>query len=192
MRELSLHILDLVQNAREAGASRVSVTIEERCAADRMTICIADNGRGMDAATIGRVTDPFFTTRRTRHVGLGLPLAAAAAQRAGGDLAIVSQPGQGTAVTLTFQLSHWDRAPLGDMPATLLAVLLGSEAFDMVYTHVVDANRFSIDSAELRGELGEVPLTHPAVQQWLADYLAEGERAIYGKAEDTGGSEAHP
>ena len=125
-------------------------------------------------------------------MGGGLRRAAGAPQRAGGDLAIVSQPGEGTAVTLTFQLSHWDRAPLGDMPATLLAVLLGSEAFDMVYTHVVDANRFSIDSAELRGELGEVPLTHPAVQQWLADYLAEGERAIYGKAEDTGGSEAHP
>jgi len=97
----------------------------------------------------------------------------------GGDLTIVSQPGQGTTITLTYQLSHWDRAPLGDMPATLLAILLGSEAFDVQYTHVVDANRFSVDSAELRGELGEVPLTHPAVQQWLADYLAEGESNLW-------------
>ena len=179
MRELSLHILDLVQNAREAGASRVSVTVEETQATDRMTICITDNGRGMDAATIQRVSDPFFTTRRTRHVGLGIPLAAAAAQQAGGDLTIASQPGQGATITLTFQLSHWDRAPLGDMPATLLAILLGSEAFDVAYTHVVDANRFCVDSAELRQELGEVPLTHPAVQQWLADYLAEGESNLW-------------
>ncbi len=184
MRELSLHILDLVQNAREAGASRVSVTIEERRAADRMTIGITDNGRGMDAATIARVIDPFFTTRRTRHVGLGIPLAAAAAQQAGGGLSIASQPGQGATITLTYQLSHWDRTPLGDMPATLLAILLGGEAFDVCYTHNVDGSVFSKDSAELRGELGEVPLTHPAVQSWLADYLAEGEKALYGKAED--------
>ncbi len=179
MRELSLHILDLAQNAREAGASQVSISIEEAHAADRMTIRIADNGRGMDAATIRRVTDPFFTTRRTRHVGLGIPLAAAAAAQAGGDLSIVSQPGQGTVVTLSYQLSHWDRAPLGDMPATLLAILLGSEAFDVRYMHTVDGSTFSVDSAELRQELGEVPLTHPAVQQWLAEYLAEGESNLW-------------
>ena len=178
MRELALHILDLVQNAREAGAHRVDVTVTERPGDDLLTIEVHDDGRGMDAATVARVTDPFFTTRTSRHVGLGLPLAAAGAQQAGGDIAIQSVPGQGPCVTLTYQWHHWDRPPIGDLPATLMAVLLGDSSLAVHYAPQVDQRTFAVSSDELRQALGDVPLSHPLVRTWLIDYLHEGEMAL--------------
>lgn len=178
MRELALHILDLTQNAREAGARHVAVTVTEIPDDDRLTIEIRDDGRGMDAATVARVTDPFFTTRTSRHVGLGLPLAAAGAQQAGGGIAIQSAPGQGTCVTLTYQWHHWDRPPVGDLPATLMAVLLGDADLTLRYVHQVGQQVFSLDSQELHQALEGVPLSHPAVRAWLKDYLYEGEAAL--------------
>lgn len=174
MRELALHILDCLENAVEAGATRIALTIEEDTARDLLTITVEDNGRGMPPELAERVLDPFVTTRTTRHVGLGLPLFAAAAERTGGRLTVHSVPGQGTVVQATFGLTHWDRAPLGDLPATLLAVLLAQQPVELVYRHRVDGREFVCDTAELRAVLGEVPLSHPRVREWLREYLSEG------------------
>ncbi len=176
--ELSLHILDVLENAIEAGATRVKLRIEEDLEADRLTIEIIDNGKGMDEETLARVLDPFFTTRQTRHVGLGLPLFAAAAERCNGGLHIESQVGQGTRVVATFQHSHIDRAPLGDVKGTLLAFLMTERPVDLHYVHRVDGRTFEFDTAELRAELGDVPLTHPAVRRWLREFIAEGESEL--------------
>ncbi len=178
MRELALHVLDILQNAVEAGATRVALTIDEDRAADRLTITVTDTGRGMDPATSARVIDPFFTSRETRHVGLGLPLFAAAAERADGRLVIRSAPGAGTTVEVTFRLSHPDRQPLGDMADTLLAFLLSEKTPELRYTHCAGDEIFEFDTADVRAELGDVPLAHPAVQRWLAEFLAEGESAV--------------
>jgi anti-sigma regulatory factor (Ser/Thr protein kinase) len=164
MRELSLHILDVLENALEAGATNVELEIDEDLHADRLMIAVRDNGRGMDCQTARRALDPFFTTRTTRHVGLGLPLFAAAARRCDGDLRLESAPGRGTTVTVTFRHSHLDRAPLGDLTGTLLAFLL-SRSFDL-------------DTAAVRVELGDIPLSHPLVREWLRDYIAEGEAEL--------------
>ena len=174
MRELALHVLDLLQNALEAGATHITLTITEDLAGDRMTIRVGDNGRGMSPDLVARVLDPFVTTRETRHVGLGLPLLAAAAERAGGHVEVESELGRGTTVTATFRLRHWDRAPLGDMPSTLMAVLLSGRAVDLVYEHTVDGRTFRLDTAEVRRELAGVPLAHPSVRTWLQEYVAEG------------------
>ncbi len=174
MRELSLHILDILQNAVEAGARRIALTIEEDSAADRLAITVQDDGKGMPAELAVRVLDPFATTRQTRHVGLGLPLLAAAAERAGGRVEVRSEQGVGTTVVATFQLRHWDRAPLGDVPGTLLAVLLGQERVELVYLHRVDGREFHCDTTTLRQALGEVPLAHPRVRAWLRECLEEG------------------
>lgn len=182
MEELALHILDVLQNAREAGATLVRLTIEEDLAADRLTIVVEDNGRGMDEATRKKVLDPFFTTRTTRHVGLGLPLFAAAAEQCNGGLQVESAPRKGTRVTATFQHSHIDRAPLGRMAETLVAFLLGEPPCDLVYKHRRDGKEFTLDTREVRRELGEVPLSHPAVREWLQDYLTEGEQSLCGTA----------
>jgi hypothetical protein len=177
MRELSLHILDVLQNSLEAGATVVELTVEEDLAADQLVITVSDNGRGMDEATLAKVVDPFYTTRKTRHVGLGIPLFRAAAERCNGDLTINSQVGQGTTLRASFQHSHMDRAPLGDMTGTLLSFILGGIC-DLSYSHRVDERQFVLHTAEIRAELGDASLSHPAVREWLRQYIAEGERLL--------------
>jgi hypothetical protein len=177
MRELSLHILDALENSREAGATLVELTIVEDLVTDRLAITIRDNGCGMDAETLARVTDPFYTTRKTRHVGLGIPLFQAAAQRCNGGLAITSQAKQGTTLEATFQHSHIDRAPLGDLTGTLLSFVLGGSC-DLSYLHRMNQTEFAFNTEEIRAELGNVPLSHPAVREWLRDFIADGEAAL--------------
>jgi hypothetical protein len=179
MRELSMHILDVMQNSLEAGASLVEVTIIEDLAADRLAITIRDDGHGMSAEQLSRIADPFFTTRTTRHVGLGIPLFKAAAERCNGGLTVTSQPGHGATVEATFQHSHIDRAPLGDMTGTLMAVILTGVA-DLHYVHRVDGREFEFHTADIRAELGDVPLTHPEVRQWIQEFIAEGEADLNG------------
>jgi anti-sigma regulatory factor (Ser/Thr protein kinase) len=200
MRELALHVLDVLCNAAEAGASRVTLTIEEDRAADLLRIIVADDGRGMDRETAARVLDPFYTTRTTRHVGLGLPLLAQAAEQAGGGLSINSEPGHGATVEATFQLSHPDRQPLGDMTGTLVAFLLSERAPELRYRHSIrrgaatdDTHAFEFDTTAIRAELDGVPLAHPLVARWLSEFISEGEselqsweRSFYAEAEIPG------
>jgi len=174
-----------MENSLEAGASRIEVEIVEDTARNRLTISVSDNGRGMDPQTLERVADPFFTTRTTRHVGLGIPLFKAAAQRCNGDLKIVSQPGVGTRVVADFERDHIDRAPLGDVPGTLLGVILSHRQCDVRFAHRFDGRVFEFDTRRMRQILGDIPLDHPQVRVWLEDYLAEGYRELYG-GRDTG------
>lgn len=178
MTELSLHILDLVRNALEAGASRVEIVVDEDPATDTLRLEVKDNGRGMSQEEIDRVLDPFYTTRKTRHVGLGLPLLQEACQRCEGELSIRSRPGRGTTVQALFKRSHIDRAPLGDMPSVLLTILFSEKPVDWLYVHRIDGREFRLDTAEVRKETAEVPLTHPRVRQWLLEYLRKGEQDL--------------
>ena len=182
MRELSLHILDVVENSLEAGATQIDLRIEEDLAADRLTIRVSDNGCGMSEEQLAQVSDAFFTTRSTRHVGLGIPLLQAAAQRCNGYLSITSQVGQGTTLQAVFQHSHIDRAPLGDMAKTLMTLILstnrGARQYDIHYVHTADGTAFEFDTRDIRAALGDVPLAHPAVRTWLQDFLSEGETEI--------------
>ena len=179
MRELSLHALDVIENALEAGASWIQVRIDEDIKADLLTIEIVDNGRGMSKELLDRVLNPFYTTRKTRHVGLGLPLFREAARRCDGELIIQSEPGKGTRVKATFRRSHIDRAPMGDIPSTLLAPLLCGHAVDLDYTHSVEDRKFQLNTAEIRKELGDIPLTYPKVRDWLFQELREGEASLH-------------
>lgn len=183
MREISLHILDLLENAVEAGATRIEIRIEEDLEKDWLFIEILDNGCGMSGELIGKVLDPFYTTRKTRHVGLGLPLLLDASHRCEGDLVIQSEPGEGTQVKASFRHSHIDRAPIGDMSTALLAILLSERPVDLDYCHKIDSQEFRFDSSEVRRELEDVPLTHPRVRDWLLRILHEGETGLFSKKE---------
>jgi signal transduction histidine kinase len=119
MEDVSLHILDIVENALRAGAKNVSIRVAQGRRADRLVLEVADDGEGMNDETRRRALDPFFTTKRGKRVGLGLPFLAQAAEEAGGSLEVQSAPGQGTKVIATFGLSHIDRRPLGDIEQTL-------------------------------------------------------------------------
>lgn len=177
-----MHILDVVENAIEAGARHVELAIIEDLDADLLTISVVDGGRGMEARTLCRVRDPFFTTRTTRHVGLGIPLFAAAAERCAGGLAIDSQPDSGTAVVAAFQHTHIDRAPLGDLPGTLICMLMRDDDLDLHYRHaIVDRGServFEWSTAEIVDILGDLPLSTPVVREWLSDFVAEGEAQL--------------
>jgi signal transduction histidine kinase len=85
MRELSLHILDVVENGITAGAGRIEIRVEESLTSDRLKITVRDNGPGMPPEKASNPEDPFITSRTTRRVGLGLSLLAAAARRCEGD-----------------------------------------------------------------------------------------------------------
>ena len=173
-----MHVLDAMQNSVDAGADRLELSIQEDREQDRMTIQLNDNGKGMARELVEKVLDPFVTTRKTRHVGLGLPLFAAAARRCDGDFRVESTPGEGTRLTAVFRYSHWDRAPLGDMPSALLAILLSEHPVDVLYTHRVGSRQFSFDSSEIRQELGDLPLSLPPVRAWMLQTLQEGERGL--------------
>lgn len=180
MRELSLHVLDLLENSLAAGASKISVSIEEDTLLNSLRITVADNGRGMDEETQVRAVDPYYTTRTTRHVGLGLPLFKAAAERCVGGLSLDSELGVGTTVVATFQLDHIDRAPLGDMVSTVMGALLSDrEGWELEYTHRLDDQEFSLDTAGVREVLGDVSLKHPAVREWLETFLRQGYDELY-------------
>ena len=182
MRELSLNILDIAQNSLSAGAGLVTLTVDEDSGADSLTLRVEDDGRGMDADTLQRVRDPFYTTRTTRKVGMGIPLFRMAAEMTGGSLDIVSEPGKGTAVTASFSLSHIDRMPLGDMAGTVTALIRLNPGVDFVYRHTVDGRSFEMDTRELRAQRGDVPLSEPDVMEWIDGYLREQEDSLGGTA----------
>ncbi len=182
MRELALHVLDLVQNSLRAGANLIEVEILEDTDLDRLTITVRDDGCGMEENLKEKVLDPFTTTRTTRKVGLGLPLLKMAAERAGGRLTLDSEPGKGTVVEAAFQHSHIDRMPLGDMAGTILTVIISNPKVNLVYRHQVDGREWQLDTRVIKDEVGEDALGLPAVINWLRSYLEEGQNYLYGGA----------
>ncbi|HEX3031384.1 MAG TPA: ATP-binding protein [Bacillota bacterium] len=173
MKEIALHIIDIAQNSIEAGATQVGIKIEENLTDDYLALEITDNGRGMSQDMIERVTDPFFTTRNTRRIGLGLPLLKAAAERCEGRLELTSVPGEGTKVVVRFKRSHIDRAPLGNMVDTIVNMVVGYPDLDLHFVHRIDDREILFDSGELRRELEDVPLNNLAVVNWIRNFLAE-------------------
>ena len=181
MKELSLHLLDLVQNSIEAGAAKIEIKIDEDFKTDVLAMEVSDNGRGMSEEQIAQVLDPFYTTRKTRHIGLGLPLLLEACRRCEGNLEIHSHPGKGTTIKATFRHSHIDRAPLGDIPSVLMTVLFAENQIDWLYSHKVNQEEFRLESSEIRKELVDIPITHPKVRNWLLDFLIKGENGLFSK-----------
>lgn len=178
MEELALHILDIVQNSVRAGAKLIKVLIIEDAAADRLTITIEDDGSGMSAETIQKLRDPFFTTRTTRAVGLGIPLFLQTAQLCGGDVEIESEIGKGTTVVATFGLSHIDRPPLGDIATTIWTIVVSNPKIDFEYVHHLDGGEFVLNTKELRKLLRISKTYTPRVSMHLNQYIRENEAEL--------------
>lgn len=174
MEDLSLHILDIAENALKAGATRIEIRISEDLQKDMLRVRIVDNGAGMDAEMARKAVEPFVTTRTERRVGLGLPLLAESARSSGGDIKIRSRPGKKTRVDAWFGLSHIDRKPLGDIDKTLLMLIVGNPQIDFFYYHRKDKKSYCLDTAELRKNLEEIPLSHPEVVTLIRNNIKEG------------------
>jgi hypothetical protein len=178
MLELSMHILDVVQNSLAAKASRVEIRVREDLAQDLMTVEVRDNGRGIPGEWTRQVTDPFFTSRTSREVGLGLPLLKEAAERCCGHLEVQSQEGQGTKILVSFQLDHFDRAPLGDMGETMGVLISGNPGVDFLYEHQVDGKIYRLETGEMREVLGPVGLDDPSVLCFIRQDVQMGLKEI--------------
>lgn len=180
MRELSLNILDVAENSVKAKASLIEIYVE--AGGNLLTLRITDNGCGMDKEFVARVTDPFTTTRTTRKVGLGLPFLKQEAEVTGGSFSVESELGKGTTVTATFVLDSIDRAPLGDLADTMLALLAGADERDFVFTYVVEGRVFVFDTRDLKAQLGGIPVATPEVLVFIREMLEENIKNINGGA----------
>ncbi len=174
VKELSLHILDVSENGINAGADLVRITVEEARTDNRLRIIIADNGRGIPAGLIQNVTDPFYTTRTTRRVGLGLSLFEAAARQCNGSMRVESMPGKGTSVTAEFEYNHIDRAPLGDMVGTLISLIIGYPDVEFEYIHTVNSRCFEMKTTDIKNMFDGRPVSDPAVFRKLRTVLQDG------------------
>ena len=179
MRELSLNVMDIAQNSISAGASLITITVVEDQPGDTLSISVEDNGKGMSEETVKKVIDPFYTTRTTRSVGLGVPLFKMEAEMTGGSFTIQSQLGVGTNLTAVFKPSSVDMIPLGDINGTVQLLVSCNPQLDFIFHRVLLTDRgerreFALKTEELRQVLGEyVPLDTPDVVLWIKEYLAE-------------------
>lgn len=178
MKDLSLHILDIVQNSIRAKAKLVEITITEQPEENRLTICITDNGSGMSRDEVKRAIDPFYTSRTTRKVGLGLSLFKQNAEMTGGTFNLESELGKGTKVTATFGLNHLDRPVMGDLVGSLLILLCSSDELDYVFKHQTPSGEFILDSREIKQTLEDVSINHPDIRAFLKEMLEENLKRI--------------
>ena len=178
MLELSLHILDIVNNSIKANATRIEIEIVEDIVSNLLSISISDNGCGMDEEFLKNVTDPFKTTRLTRKVGMGLSLFQAAAEATGGELRIASEKNVGTKVVATFTHDHIDRQPIGDIKETIISMMFGNESIDYIYHHIKNGKEFIFDTTEIKDILGDFSLKNSEVISWIKGYIEEGLNKI--------------
>jgi hypothetical protein len=174
LEDLSAHVLDISENSVDAGATSVFIEIVEDVEKDLLSMTIEDDGRGMRQDFLAKVTDPFTTTRTTRRVGMGIPFLKQSAELCGGKFEIASEPGVGTVTKASFRLDSIDLPPMGDMPATIMALFMGHPEIDWSYKHVRGERSYIITTAELIEILEDRELLRTAeVGLWIRDNVRE-------------------
>ena len=180
MRELADNILDIAQNSISARASLVEIDITVDHSRDVVSLRFADDGCGMSAEMAQAVCDPFTTTRKTRKVGLGLPLLKMTAQATGGDFAIESEIGKGTTVTVSFGLSHIDPPPRGDVPGALFTLVLMNPQTDFLFIYDYDGKNFTFDTRMVKEAVAPIPLDTPEISALIKDCLYQEITELHG------------
>ena len=180
MRELADNILEIAQNSISAGATLVEIDISVNHQRDAVALTFKDDGCGMSEEMVKTVAEPFTTTRKTRKVGLGLPLLKMTAQATGGDFAIESEIGKGTTVTVSFGLDHIDRPPMGDVPGTLFTLVLMNPQIDFLFVYDYDGTNFTFDTREIRETIAPIPLDNPEISAWIKDCLYQEITELHG------------
>jgi hypothetical protein len=173
MKELALHILDIVHNSLSARANLIGISITENPALNIYDLMISDNGKGIAADVIDHVTDPFFTSRKTRKVGLGLSLLKQNAERTGGFLTIRSEVGKGTTVFCRFTLHNFDRPAIGDIAGVVVDFAVSFPERDFVYSHITSKANYTFDTREVKETLGEMAINDPSIRSFLKEMIDE-------------------
>ncbi len=180
MRELSLNILDIVENSTKAKATEVKIKVKVDKIKDVLSISIDDNGVGMNEEFLKNVVDPFTTTRTTRKVGMGIPLFKESCEMTGGSFNISSFEGVGTKVKATFILSSIDRMPLGNLAETMTTLIMGNPQVDFSL-EVEEMEQFIFSTKETKDILGETDLTQSYIISYLKEFLQENINLILGE-----------
>jgi len=180
MNELSLNILDLVENSIEAGASNIYIHVCEDINNDKLQIIIKDNGKGIPQDLLQKVFNPFFTTRKTRKIGLGLSFINQIAKDCEGNVEIKSD--NGTVVEITMRYSHIDRPPLGDVAKTILSIIYLNPQIDIEFEHIINNQIFfSFSTIEVKKIFGnDLPLNLPSIFNFIKEIFENGYRNFYG------------
>ncbi len=178
MKELSLHILDVAQNSVTAKSQNIKIEIQEDTKDDTFLVVIEDDGKGMSEEVLKKVTDPYFTSRTTRHVGLGVPLMKQNAEMAGGNFQITSEVGKGTLVKALFKHEHFDRPPLGDMAGVISMMVSSNPDIDWIYIHSKNGKTFVFDTREVKEALEGIPLNEPSVSGYLKEMIIENLKEL--------------
>lgn len=178
MQELSLNVLDIAQNSIKAKATLVEISVICNSNEKTMLIKVDDNGCGMSSEQVSRVIDPFFTTRTTRKVGLGVPFFKMSAELTGGTFSIKSEPSKGTWIESFYHTDHLDMMPLGDMAATMVSLISVNQTVDFTYTYAVDGQSFTMDTKEVKAILEGMPVDAPEVLAFIKDFILENENEI--------------
>ena len=173
MEEIALHILDIIQNSIYAEGTFIELFIKEDPMHNLFSFYVQDNGRGMTKEFIQKVKNPFYTTRTTRKIGLGIPLLEATCRQCNGELKIQSQIEQGTIIQATMEYYHIDRPPLGDMSSTIVSILLSLDHQRFRYEHKYLDQIFILDTKELQEVLGDLSLQQPEILQWIRQYVKD-------------------
>ncbi len=181
MKDISFHILDIVQNSLHAGADKIVIELEEDTKEGTLRLIITDNGSGMDQQMLEQVTDPFFTSSTTKKVGLGLPLLKQNAEQTGGRFEVNSDLNIGTTVTATFMTGNIDMIPEGDLAATLITLIAAEPGKDFIFRQEKDGEEFELDTAAIRAELGDVDLSRCEVLDFIADFIRSNVSELHEK-----------
>ena len=173
LEDLSQHVLDIAENSIAANATDVLVEILEDARGNRVSMAVEDNGKGMSPDFLSRVTDPFTTTRTTRRVGMGLPFLKQSAELCGGEFILKSELGKGTRTEAAFAYDSIDRPPMGDIPATMMALFMGHPEINWRYVHHIDGEEFSLTTEELVEALEDRELLRVTeVGLWIRDQIS--------------------
>ncbi len=181
MDELSLYVLDITMNSVRAGATDIQIELVED--GDWLTLTVKDNGCGMTEEQLARLANPFFTTRKTRKVGLGIPFLKMLAEMTGGDIEVTSvhesvSEHHGTTTRARFGRKHIDFIPLGDMVETVKTLIQGSPEINFCYRHKTEGGEVELSCAEMREVLGDIPLNQPEILTWIGDNLREQYESV--------------
>jgi hypothetical protein len=181
MKDISFHILDIVQNSLHAGADKILIEMKENTKEGKLKLTISDNGSGMDPRTVAMVTDPFFTSSTTKKVGLGLPLLKQNAEQTGGVFEVSSELNKGTVVKAVFNTHNIDMIPEGDLAATMRTLIASEPLKDFIYRQVRDDEEFELNTAAMRAELGNIDLSRREVLEFITEFIRSNVSLLHEK-----------
>lgn len=178
MNDLAMHLLDIVQNSISAEATLIIIVVEIDEKGDLLTISIEDNGKGMTQEQVKKLSDPFFTSRTTRKVGLGIPLFKQSAEQSGGHLEVRSEVGKGTTVTATFGYTNIDRPPLGDMGNAVVLLVSSNPKIEFQFKYRYNGEEYLFDTVEIKEVLEGMPINNPSVVKYLNEMVKENMKSL--------------